>query len=485
MGFDRWRWRAVLASAVVVGCGQDLVLRQAAAPNPAIPFVGHESWEWPVWPLTAGWLTGGSGYRAGWGGPFDVTPGLGMPLVLFPSRRVGSWMVFPGVIEINPIDPHFAVWYEPPPQPPKPLKDDGGTATGAGASEAVTSPRPAPAPAEPPKPPVPPKPVPLVVGWTKMQATLLPRPVSLAWPDGPVYLSPWGPVDLSLWQAPDGRSLFPLGFPVAGGTPVPTVKGRLFRLAAVSQYRDVLFDLLTRTLHPIVGFPGQSSPRSSGYKDGLFILYSPNGDVSLVEQVSESVDPLPEIDGNSEYRLTYGAEFIFFTKVVAGRRTVQVFDRRTRLVDPLSRLNAGRDVFDCGPSRYGRLVAVTLQQAGHTDVAVYDTVTALLNPLPGVNTPANESKPDLDDSGRWLAYVTDAPGRSEVRIYDLATGAIDTLPDVNTLAPIRDVDLAGDGYLLWVGYAQAGHHRVALYLRPTGIIDPLPELNQPDTDSEL
>jgi hypothetical protein len=469
---------AVLALLLASACGPDRQLRASSSVNPVIPFVGREPVEWPLWPMAEGWLVGGSGYRAGRGGPDRVTPGLGLPALLFPSRRTGSWLAFPGVIEVNPIDPTFPVWSGDATDsgngPPEPSGSDGGAQARPSAS-----PSRAPSPEPLPTPPVP------VVAWTKMGDTLLPRPVVEAWPDAPVHLSPWGPVTLGHWSPPENRPVLAMGFPVAGGTPVAEFRGKVF-LRAIGGATDVVhFDFLTRTLHPLVGFPISLVPRSVSERNGLYLFTLSNGSIALVDQVSESFDPLPEVTGNAEYRPTHRVESLFYTVVADGRRQVHVFDRRTRMIDRLSRLNAGRDVFDSAPSRYGRLLAVTLQRDGHTDLALYDTVTGLLDPLPAINTPGNERFPDLDESGRWLAYVTDAPGRQEARVFDRLTGGIDVLPEVNVQAPILDIDHTGDSYLIYFAYERAGRRRVAAYVRPSGIIDPLPEVNAPEADVDL
>jgi hypothetical protein len=482
---------------LTVSCLPDKGLRASASVNPVIPLVGYDPTDWSVWPTGGGWLIGGTGYVDGWCPPVGVTPELGAHAILFPSRRVGSWTYFPGVIEISPIDPSFPVWYGTEEKKPaqdkdqskgedkqgkeqRPGEDDGPEA----ASDAVAAP--SPSPSASPKPPKPPKPEILAISWTKMGETVLPRPVVETWPGSPLHFSPWGPVDLGPWEPPKDRPVFEIGFPIAGGVALPVVTGKTFLQEIAGTVRAVLFDYLTRTIHPISSIPVQFVPRSASYKDGLYLITSPDNRVALAEEVTESFDRLPEITGNREYRMTHRAEFIFFTHDLPdGRRQVYVFDRRTRMVDTLSRLNAGRDVFDSGPTRYGRLLGVTIQREGHTDIAVYDTVTGLLDPLPGVNTPANERFPDLDDSGRWLAYVTDAPGRQEVRIYDRLLGGIDPLPDVNTFAPILDVDLKADSYILWFVHNEGGHSRVKAYVRPTGIIDPLPEVNPANADVEF
>jgi hypothetical protein len=464
--------QGLLALLLATACAPDRTLRASSSVNPVIPFVGREPVAWPLWALAEGWLVGGSGYRAGRGGPIGVRPGLGLPALLFPSRRIGTWLGFPGVIEVDPIDPTFPVWSGVAADADNGAPEGRGDQVASG-TDATAAPSPLPTPPQ------------LVVAWTKMGDTLLPRPVVAAWPDAPVHLSPWGPVTLGHWQPPAGRPVFDMGFPVAGGTPVAEFRGKVF-LRAIGGATDVVhFDFLTRTLHPLVGFPISLVPRSVSERNGLYVFTMANGGIALVDQVSESFDPLPEISGNAEYRPTHRVESLFYTAAGDGRRQVHVFDRRTRLIDRLSRLNAGRDVFDAAPSRYGRLLAVTLQREGHTDLAIYDTVTGLLDPLPALNTPLNERFPDLDDSGRWLAYVTDAPGRQEARVFDRLTGAIDTLPDVNAQAPILDIDHTGDSYLIYFAYERAGRRRVAAYVRPSGLIDALPEVNAADADVQL
>jgi hypothetical protein len=317
-----------------------------------------------------------------------------------------------------------------------------------------------------------------------MGPTLIPPPSYTEWPQAAFHLSPWGPVVWKAGPVPAGTQLVDLGFPTADGTPVS--QGNF--LPWVRQIKGtqdlVLWDFVTRTLHrvpsliPLEGVPFAGATQ----RDGLLLTAAPTPDgvLKLIDLISGGIDPLPEItdavpdiNGN----LAWKGWFIAYTALHGGRRQVALFDRRTRTINHLARLNGQAENFAPATDQMARTLAYVTIRGGQPDLAVYDTVTGLCDPLPAVNTSADEFAPFLSDDGRWLVFIRKVAGVGRILLYDRLTGAIDPLPELNTLGDYTAVGITTDGLVITASVTRDGRRQGVLYLRPSGWIDPLPEVN--------
>jgi hypothetical protein len=473
--------QAASATAIVpVGAGAAPAVPGAPAwpffpPTPLVDWVPANAVSWPIWPTETGFLVGGSGAVFGSAWPCGVSPGIGLGALLIPSRLIGTLLGYPGCIPGPlPFQPIYPVWVpRPVPLPPPP-------------------PAGAPLPA-----PVPPKPVPVKVpqpkpgdviqwAWTKYGMTPLPVPISLNWPADPWMFSPWGPVALCPKPPAPDIPIYPLGFPTADGTPVSRAEFYVAVQRTGDESKVVLFDFLTRTLHPPPGLDDFTDVTSALGGAGVLLVAraDPAQTLTLVDLLTGGLDLLPELvdstpgaNGNFDQR----AAHIVYTRGPIGEREVAIFDRRMRMINTLQSLNDSyQDVFTPNVDAQSRYIAFTVRKTAESDldIAIYDTITGLVDPLPVVNTPADEQGPFFDWSARWMAYVSNEGGTPHALIYDRCTDAIDSLPELRHLGPVQKVRLTRDGHILAVQVLQNGRRRVYFYLRTAGFIDPVPELNE-------
>jgi hypothetical protein len=320
--------------------------------------------------------------------------------------------------------------------------------------------------------------------WTKMGPTLAPTGVPNGWPTDPFTLLPWGPVTWKTGPLPDNKALVALGFPPADGTPLSQANFQPWIRIIRGQTDVVLWDFVSRALHRVPSLIPLSDRLAAGItqRDGMLLITvpDPSGLLKLVDLLTGGIDTLPEIqevDPAFNGNLSWRGWFIVYTTLHEGRRQVALFDRRTRTINRLSRLNGNKECFAPAIDQMGRNITFVTIRNGQQDIAIYDTITGLTDPLPAVNTDANEFAPYLSDDARWLVFIRGADQCGRILIYDRLTGGIDPLPDLNTLCHFRTTGLTTDGLVIGVTYLQDGHRRGALYLRPSGLIDPLPEVN--------
>jgi hypothetical protein len=477
-------WRTFLA-ILLAGCTASgpLSAKQAL---PAVPYSPTAAYEWPLWPTADGRLIGGSGYTTGYDGPWGISPGLGIGAVLLPSLTAAHTLM-PGILP----------WPPPPVAGPFPLWVSASDVE-AHASDVPTVPVPAlvNAPAHPSDTsgqPGPlylgPSPYPVRPTWTKMGPTLVPPQSYTAWPQAAFHLSPWGPV---IWQPgplPSNTPLVPLGFPPADGTPIS--QGTFLPWVRVIRGTQelVLWDVVTRTLHRVPSLIPLAAATFAGatQRDGLLLTASPtaSGVLKLVDLLTGGLDlfpeitnAVPELDGN----LSWKGWFIVYTALHEGRRQVHLFDRRTRTIDRLSRLNGAAECFGAATDQMARLIVYVTIRDGQQDLGLYDTATGLVDPLPAVNSENDEFAPFLSDDGRWLLFIRKVAGIGRILLYDRATSAIDPLVELNTLGDYSTTGITGDGLIINATVTRNGRRRGVVYVRPSGFIDPIPEVNDTADD---
>lgn len=479
-------WRTVLA-ILLAGCTASgpLSAKQAL---PVVPFVPGDAFVWPLAPTLDGWLIGGSGYTTGYAPPWGVTPGLGLGAILLPSITAAH-TVMPGILP----------WPPPPVAAPFPLWM-GASDVEAHASDVASVPVPALVNAPAPPSDTSGRPGPLYLGpsaypvlptWTKIGPTLIPPPVATEWPNTPFYLSPWGPMAWKTGPLPPNVPLVALGFPTADGTPVAQAFFLPWVRVTKGVQEIILWDFVTRALHRVpslIPYAGQTFAGAT-QRDGLLLTASPtaSGFLKLVDLLTggidlfpEITDAVPEINGN----LSWKGWFMVYTALHEGRRQVHLFDRRSRTIDRLARLNRGGPCFAPAVDQMARLIAYITIRNGQQDLYLYDTVSGLVDPLPALNTPDDEFAPFLSDDGRWLVFLrgTVGTGVGRILLYDRATGGLDPLPDLNAVGPflttgISATGISGDGLVINAVVTRDGRRRGVVYLRPSGLIDPIPEVN--------
>jgi hypothetical protein len=279
-----------------------------------------------------------------------------------------------------------------------------------------------------------------------------------------------------------------LGFPSADGTPVAQAPFWAFIRERPGHREITLFDQVSRTLlRPTSLVPfGELATGAKGAGPLLLVSLPLEivDNLRLVDLLTGAYDTLPEIrSAGIEFALSGQGRFIAYTSTAPEGRHVQLFDRRQRLVDRLTRLNAGRETFDSNIDATGRWLAYVTFRGGQQVIELYDTIAGVVDPLPALAVLGDLTQPNISDDARWLAFIIlTAPDRGDVAIYDRLTGAIDRLPELNREGPARNVAISGDGLILQANIRNGGHWRVFRYLRPSGFVDRQPEVNDPDWD---
>lgn len=246
----------------------------------------------------------------------------------------------------------------------------------------------------------------------------------------------------------------------------------------------LLYDPIVRVWQALTNFP-LTDPVAVVTRNGLVLASGLATTPALYNLGLGAYDPLRELlDAASGERadLDGSGTVIAYTAGPPGKRRVQLFDRRLRVINVLSRLNVADETFDPTIDAAGRWLACVTRQSGQQDLMLYDTLTGLTDPLPEINSPANESHPALEASGRFLAYIASNGDPPAVRLFDRQLGGIDTLPGLNGLGAMTRVQFSADGRQIVVAFQRDGHQQTAAYDRATGFIDPLRELNQPGSD---
>jgi hypothetical protein len=459
----------------VSGCavGPPLQIQQAV-PQPAVAFVPDTPWHWPIWPTADGRLIGGSGFVTGIVGPTAVTPGLGLGALLLPSILGGRHLSLPGPIPSwRPVLPPQIVW--------EPAAGESDRAAGVSSDQGATA---AAAAGDEWR-------------WSKAGLTPIGPQRRLPLPEAPYLTEPWGPVTGEPGPWPSGKPLLDLGFPTADGTPVVTPFITWFQLSG-DRFRITLLDVVGGQVFtpPSILANKLNLPMAVDPPSLLIGPFATEGRLRLVDLLTGGIDPLPELPPINSTAIFAGAtmsqraSLIAYATVAGGpagsqaatpgqvASQVQLFDRRTRMIDRLQKLNSNGQLIEPAIDALGRFIAVTAVRPGRErDVLLYDLVTGLVDPLPEVNTGEPESFPTLCAGARFMAFVRTEPSGRRLFLFDRLTRAIDSLPDLASLGPIVQGGITPDGFSIAITYVAGGALRRIAYDRRTGMIDPLPELN--------
>jgi hypothetical protein len=493
------------------GCLGDspMGLQDVCPPTPVVAFVPGRPWQWPLFPTGDGMLIGGSGYVAGYDWPACVSPGLGLGALLFPSILAGSRIVLAGTFPLpRPVVPPLLLWQPPAPetgaQPsPSPSAADGGAAASPAPAGSDRDATPSPAPTSSPspmKPPTPASPPPGPgVGWSKMGLTPVGALTPLPVPKDGYLFTPWGPVTGQPGPLPSDVPVMNLGFPTPDGTPVVTPFITWFQLVG-DRFKITLLDMVAHLIFtPPSLIPSRLNLPMRVYPPVLLIgPFATEGRLALLDMLTGGVDPLSELPPVNSTALFAGASmsqqgaFIVYATLfavdpateggAAGVRSVdsqiQIFDRRTRMINRLAHLNRFGPLIEPDIDPYARYIVATIVRPGvGRDILLYDLITGLVDPLPEVNTDEPETFPTVSACARYIAFVRNRAAGRKLYIFDRLTRGLDSVPDLDVLGPIVQGGISADGTLISITFFQAGELKRVLYDRRTGMIDPLPELN--------
>lgn len=296
--------------------------------------------------------------------------------------------------------------------------------------------------------------------------------------------TPWGGVRFEAGPLPEAGVL--LGFPPADGTPVAGPFVPILRQRG-PQVEVLLFDAVSRSVQRPTATLALNNPIGIRMSGNILLLTfaDPDQPHLLVDILSGALDPLTGLDDalpGIKANLSAQARWLAYTAGKAGERRIQLFDRQSRMIDRLERLNRGGDHFFPVFDQWVRQVVYVANLAGQTDVHLYDTLAGLVDTLPRLNSTANELGPAISDSGRWLSFISDRSGVAAAAVYDLATEALEDVPEINALGPVRRLRLTPDGQKLHASVLVDGRLRFVIYDRASHFVDPVPEVNAADAD---